>query len=553
MKRFLMALVLSVFSLSLSAAPVYASSAVVGDGTPASCTEAAFDAALAAANAGGGEITFNCGSAVHTIQFSTAKTILLANVTINGGSRIILNAASNERHFFAGPVTFHLKNITLQQGDSLVNGGSIEASGAQLILENVTMLNNRSTVTGGAIYCYDGSLTISNSLFQLNQADTGGAIYNDGCALSVLQTTFLDNHAIGAFGRGGAIENSVLGTLIVQNSLFQNNSALDGGGIFNAAGASATLAGVTFQSNAAGYGGGLENNGTLGVTDSLFDDNAASGVGGGLWNIGGMATLERTTFSNNFAYQGGGVNSYGTALQMRDVNFDSNVANSFSGGQGGGFYHAGGTAFLTNATFTNNFAAGNGGAIYQNSDDNLTLTNVTLANNLASSLGGAIYHYGRYALLTNVTFANNLAAVAGNAIYEDSPRSLSSPGVIQMVNSLVFGSSNNCDGVLFDSFGNNLSAGACGSLNTVSDQENYSGDLHLGALNFYGGSFPMKVIPLFPGSPLIDTGNNGFCPLTDQLGASRPLDGDHDTSLVCDIGAYETSGYFQLFLPMIVR
>ena len=81
----------------------FAADAVVGTGTPASCTEAAFDAALLAASIGGGTITFNCGPATATIPFTLVKIVNLGNVIIDGGNRIILNAGNNDRHFFAGP------------------------------------------------------------------------------------------------------------------------------------------------------------------------------------------------------------------------------------------------------------------------------------------------------------------------------------------------------------------------------------------------------------------------------------------------------------------
>ncbi|MCB0182623.1 MAG: hypothetical protein KDE31_00075, partial [Caldilineaceae bacterium] len=364
-----------------SVRPARAANAVVGNGSPASCTEAAFDTALVTASNGGGVITFNCGAAVHTVQFSVAKAVNLGNVTINGRGRIILAAGSNERHFFAGPITFRLQNITLQGGDSLVNGGAIEASGAQVILENVQILDNRTVVSGGAIYCFDGSVTIRNSYLAGNQAETGGAIFNDGCTLNITNSTFANNRANGAIGRGGAVENAAPGVLTASNVRFEGNHALDGGGLYNATGASANLVAVAFVGNTAGYGGGVENSGALSVAGSLFDDNSATGSGGGLWNVNGTAVIEQSTFSNNFAYEGAGVNSYGTVLEMRDVNLVGNYANGAAGTpNGGGLYHAGGAAYITNATIQGNYAANNGGGVYQASDDNLTLTNVTIAD-----------------------------------------------------------------------------------------------------------------------------------------------------------------------------
>ena len=49
-------------------AALSATSAVVGSGTPASCTEAAFDAGISAVNSGGGTLSFDCGPAPHLIQ-----------------------------------------------------------------------------------------------------------------------------------------------------------------------------------------------------------------------------------------------------------------------------------------------------------------------------------------------------------------------------------------------------------------------------------------------------------------------------------------------------
>jgi predicted outer membrane repeat protein len=525
-----------------------AADAVVGDGSPASCTEAAFDTALTTAVSGGGTITFNCGAAEATIPFSLSKIVNLGNVTIDGADRIILNANNNDRHFFIGSgVTFRLQNITLRDGNSLVNGGAIEASGATLILENVRLLNNYSSVAGGAIYCYDSTLTMSNSLLENNASDTAGAIYNDGCAMTISGSTLRGNQALDTFGRGGAIENRPLGDLTLTGTRLENNAAPDGGGLYNATGATAQLTAVTLVQNTAGYGGGVENSGALTVTHSLFDGNNTTGSGGGLWNLGGTAVIETTTFTDNFAYEGGGVNSYGAVLEMRDVNLVNNYANALSGTpHGGGLYHAGGTAFITNATIQGNYAASNGGGIYQASDDNLVLTNVTIAGNVATGLGGGLYHYGRYAVLTNATLANNQAGIAGNAIYEDSPQTPAEPGVVQLINTVIFGAVVNCDGGLFQSLGHNLSQGNCASLTDPTDQDSFTGDLLLGDLAFNGGAFPMQTLLPLPGSPLIDAGDPTFCNATDQRGGGRLG--------VCDLGAVEFgASVMRVYLPLVIR
>ena len=528
----------------------HAADAVVGNGNPASCTEAAFDAALTTASSGGGVITFNCGPAAATINFTVFKIVNLGNVTIDGGGRILLNAGALQRHFFAGPVTLRLRNITLQQGDSLVGGGAIEASGAQVFLENVQLLDNRAEAAGGAIYCYDGALTITNSRLAGNRADTGGAIYNDGCVVTIQNTTFQDNQATAALGRGGAIENAQPGQLTVSNSQFTSNQALDGGAIYVASGATTVLDAVTLRDNRGGYGGGVENSGALTMTNSLVEANVVTGSGGGLWNISGAAVVQRTTFTGNTAAEGGGVNSYGSSLEMRDVNLIDNIAN---GTHGGGLYHSGGTVFITNATISGNRASaagGNGGGIYQNADDNLTLTNGTLVGNQAGQFGGGIYHYGRYAILTNTTIGDNTAGVAGNAIYEDSPQTPGSPGLVQIANSVIYGAAVNCDGGLFQSLGANISKGSCASLSAVDDQEDIAGDLLLSALGYHGGAYAMQTILPQSGSPLIDAAGACAGNPADQRGTPRPF------GAACDVGAVEVTASDAtqaLHLPLVVR
>lgn len=545
---FLAALTLPLLACLLHTLPARAADAVVGNGTPASCTEAAFDAALTTAGNGGGVITFNCGPGVATITLSTFKVMTLGDVTIDGANRIILNANSTDRHFFAGPITFRLQNITLTQGDSLVSGGAIEASGAQVFLNNVRLESNRAAVTGGAIYCYNGALTIANSQLASNRAGTGGAIYNDGCTITIEETHFTDNQAVDTLGRGGAIENGANGFLTVRNSRFTANEALDGGALYVASGSSAVLEAVTLTGNRGGYGGGVENSGALTITDSLLDNNTVTGSGGGLWNISGTAFVQRTTVTGNTAGEGGGVNTYGSTLILEDVNLTDNIASST---HGGGLYHGGGTVFVSNATIRGNqanAAGGNGGGIYQNSDDNLTLTNVTLVNNHAAQFGGGLYHYGRYAVLAFTTIGANTAGAAGNAIYEDSPQTPGSPGLVQLASSVIFGAAVNCDGGLFDSLGHNISQGSCAALNTATDQENFAGDLGLGALAFNGGDYLMLTMLPEADSPLIDAAGACTGNPVDQRRTPRPA------GAACDIGALEYTGQaLGVYLPLVRR
>lgn len=504
-----------------AAAPAQAGNAVVGNGTPGSCTEATFDTALTTVNNGGGTLTFNCGPAAHTIPLTVQKILLPADITIDGGGLITLDGTDQTRHFFAGlGTTLHLQNITLHNGRSGTSGGSLEASGSHVYINNVRFTGNTSDVIGGAIYCYvdvDGFVVIENSFFSQNDSPTaGGAIYNDACELTI------------------------------RHSTFTANNSLDGGAIFNATNGEITLNSSTLQGNTAGHGGAIENSAFFTVTNSLITDNIVTGSGGGVWNMGGRLNLFQTTVSHNEAYEGAGINSYGSHVELVNVNVTHNVT---TGSHGGGLYIGSGTLFGLNVTLSHNQAVGDmadGGGIYQNSTDNLALSNSTIAHNSAGRFGGGFYHYNRYAVLTNITLGNNTAGAAGNAIYEDSPMTAEEPGVIQLQNSVIFGSPNNCDGPAFESLGHNLSIGTCTALSQPSDQENYSGDLLLGSLTFNAGVYAMKTMLPQTGSPLIDAGDPAVCSLLDQRGGAR-VNG-------CDIGAVEFGSSLPwLYLPLITR
>jgi hypothetical protein len=218
--------------------------AVVGTGTPGTCTEGALNVALGCDSAGncsgGGNVTFKCGASPVTITVTSTKTIS-ADTTIDGGSLITISGG-NSVGVFSNGVNFTVQNLTIANGAS---------SG------------------GGAIF-NDGTLTVTSSTFSGN---SGGAILNYGGTLTVTSSTFSGNSG----GHdGGTIIN--YGTLTVANSTFSSNSALYGGAIEN-------------------YGA---NYGAVTVTNSTFSGN--SGIGAAIrsgTHTVGAATLRNTIVANS--------------------------------------------------------------------------------------------------------------------------------------------------------------------------------------------------------------------------------------------------------------
>ena len=139
---------------------------VVGSGTPASCTEAALETAIAA----GGVITFNCGPEPHTIILTSEKRILTDTV-LDGANLITLSGGNATR----------ILNM---------DTGNFEATSPQLTVQRLTFTGGRASGTatrlgfdidggGGAIFYRGGSVTAIDCVFTGNTAaevgpDVGG-------------------------------------------------------------------------------------------------------------------------------------------------------------------------------------------------------------------------------------------------------------------------------------------------------------------------------------------------------------------------------------------
>ena len=270
------------------------------------------------------------------------------------------------------------------------------------------------------------------------------------------------------------------------------------------------------------FAGGINNLGTLNIIGSLISNNGSDlsiyGNGGGIRNAGRL-TITKSAISNNSAYYGAGIMNLGESLDIFESTISENVAI-----EGGGIYNAG-LLNLKDSTVANNSARG-GGII---STGTTQITNSTFAGNVSSSEGGGILSYGPLTVV-NSTFSYNAAAVIGGAIYNGN-------GLLNLTNTIL---------------ANSLSGGDCyndttvnGMLGVISHnliEENGVSPSHcglpaltqdpkLGVLSENTGA--TQTIPLQPGSPAINAGDDASCPATDQRGITRPQ-GSH-----CDLGAYE--------------
>ena len=340
------------WSVSLAAV----SGGVVGNGTPGSCSEAAFNAALS----GGGSLTFNCGAAPHTITITTRKTIT-ADTLIDGCNLITLSGSSG---VFLVPTgkSLTLQNLTLSGAAS--STGSLENRG-RLTLQSVMVRDNArglNNVSGGVAIILGG-------LFVNNQPS--GAILNQDSTLTVTYATFIANNAY----NGGAIGSENNSQLYIADSTFDGNSngnSGGGGAIYSGDGAAANIVASRFISNGLGsYGGAIYNLGVMTVTRGEFQRNRSRNSGGGITNWGTLVVQDSAFVSNTVTNgSGGGLAHFNLTMDPQGLAVSSSVFYSnTSGRDGGGISFRGGTnnwLNLTNATLSQNqsSSAPGGGGLY---------------------------------------------------------------------------------------------------------------------------------------------------------------------------------------------
>ncbi|HPR34254.1 MAG TPA: choice-of-anchor Q domain-containing protein [Anaerolineaceae bacterium] len=363
---------------------------------------------------------------------------------------------------------------------------------------------------GGGMYLLNSSPTLKNVIISGNLAAYGGGIYNNN------------------------------GSPTLTNVDFSNNTVVNrGGGMYNLYSSNPALTNVTFSSNSAGNGGGGMYNYTScspALTNVTFSGNTVSGNGGGMLNFDHSSpTLNNVVFSENTATTwGGGIhNSSNSNSNLTNVLFSGNSA----GDAGGGMVNEHSNPTITHTTFSNNTAYNGGGM--GNSESSPTLINVTFSDNTATVGGGGMSNYYFSGIMTNVTFYGNAASSTSGGGAMKSERS--SPTV---TNSIFWG--NTPDQLSFIVHSYPVITYSIIQGETVWEGEgNINTDPLLEGLADNGGF--TQTHALGDMSSAIDAGSPTLCPAMDQRGFHRPIDGDENTSEICDIGAYEYNSYPEVF------
>ena len=316
-----------------------------------------------------------------------------------------------------------------------------------ITLRDLTFMNGNNTSPGGAVWAIKSSISISDCTFEDNTStgSYGGAVALDGCSADIRRCLF-DGNEVGYRGGGVAayldLDDSELAiySLVIEDTDFSNNSALDGGALHISNKIAdrhfdfvdCRLVRCNFNDNTAiESGGGLHystGNDAVPQPDFSiyaceFNDNTANAlcstttVGAGLYFNSTSVSLnaESTTFSRNIATgstscfsQGGGV-YISTSMP---VLFNSCVFEENSSVKGGGvFVCKSEEEQYTDCEFSGNEAENRGGAVYSSGTCRLEVNGGSYSGNSAGSSGGSIYResetYSVYVRLIDATFDSN--------------------------------------------------------------------------------------------------------------------------------------------------
>lgn len=200
---------------------------------------------LATSHDSSNTITFKSGLN-GIIKLSTPLPEITKSVSINGpGASKIKVTAPNGGAFDVVSGVVNLSGLTIE-GRGNDSSAIIRNQTALLTLEECVITSKSSSNQTGLINEVGGTTLITSSAIV---DSSGGGILNQG-TLNVLNSTLANNSA----PQGGALYNEITATSIITNStLADNNASLTGGGIFNDNG-SVSLGNTIVARNVAGGG-----------------------------------------------------------------------------------------------------------------------------------------------------------------------------------------------------------------------------------------------------------------------------------------------------------
>lgn len=245
----------------------------------------------------------------------TYTTITDAVAAASSGEVIDVSAGTYAGGFvIRTPLTIQGANrsTTIISGGASNNGTVVEVETNPVTIAGVTITGGTwsatSGETGGGVVVGSGVLNLRNCYITGNEGNdgAGGGAINSYATTNILGCRINNNTSGGGDGQGGAIHIGGSGVVKMTNGTVDNNTAGWGGGFDIDAGGSLTLQGTQVEGNTAVHqGGGIDNNGSLSVTGARVSKNTAGAEGGGIIQ-NGSATLSNSFVVRNQSTGGKG-------------------------------------------------------------------------------------------------------------------------------------------------------------------------------------------------------------------------------------------------------
>lgn len=417
------------------------------------------------------------------------------------------------------------RDLTLTRVTASNNSGAgMRLQGAMQTITATGLVGNDNGLQGIVVVNTDAAVEIDGGEFLRN---TYQGMKLDQFNSATVNDVLVSGNNIKSnnqYAGGGILATSTIGQapfVLTNSSILDNESAINGAGVFVGGRVAATIQDVLIQGNAAtgvAQGGGVyvqavESNSL--ISRSVIANNTAAS-GGGVAHVRpevseiGSLVIEDTWIKDNLgSVSGGGIYQINQNLRVNRSTISGNSTNSFFGGGGGIFVR--GETKIENSTISGNYSESDGGGIAAlNNPYSILVVYSTVTDNTAAGVGGGIHRAG-----TNNYFAMANSLVAGNSATEGSP---DFDGAFTSTSYNLIG-----DGT--GSSGANLSLDMVGTSRSPIDPL-------LAALGDNGGATPTHA--LLPGSPAINAvGRTNYIYREDQRLVPRPQ------GISTDIGAFE--------------
>ncbi len=315
-----------------------------------------------------------------TIQLSSILPDITDTLQILDTSKLItIDADNNSGILPIQNTTVSITGLTLENASTAGNGAAINLENATLNLTNTTISNNNADQSGGGIYSLESNLNIDNATIANNNANhSGGGIFADNSIVTINNSTISGNNALD--NHGGGIRNEGVGSITINNSNIENNSA--GFGSFP---------------TSLGRGGGISSEGidTTVHSSNIFGNNATQ-TGGGIYvNTAPLTITNTDVHLNNSNDTGGGVAAFFSDVDIINSSIQTNSAD----GAFAGIWLGDATTTITNSVVLGNTSTR--GAGISTFNGSLTINNSTITHNVADSNGGGIRHNSLGPLVIN--------------------------------------------------------------------------------------------------------------------------------------------------------